>query len=136
MNQTILIGRLGADPEMRFGNNNPEMAITNFRVAVNRKANGKEFVDWFQVTTFGKLAEICAEHLQKGREVCLTGRMESKAYLSNTQVDGDGNPVLIQALGLIANEVQFLGSSGNGNGTNGTSPTAEPTQPTVDEPVA
>ena len=77
MHKTSLIGNLGSDPEQReAGWNN----ATNFTVAVNERWKDPEGEKqtrtiWYRVTAWGKLGEICFEHLQKGRKVYVEGKL-------------------------------------------------------------
>jgi single-strand DNA-binding protein len=104
--QTIIIGNLGRDPEMRYTPSGK--AVTDFSVAVNRKwtnADGTpgEEVTWFKVSAWGRLAETCSQYLTKGRQVMVVGRVKASAWTGQ-----DGNPRA--ALELTAQEVTFLGS--------------------------
>lgn len=70
----LLIGNLGADPEMRYTPNGH--AVTNFRVAVNQRipAGGDQWevaAQWFKVTVWGKQAEACNQYLKKGSKVAV-----------------------------------------------------------------
>jgi len=83
LNKVMIIGNLGADPEMRYtadGN-----ALTSFRVAASRNYNGpdgerKEETEWFSVVTWRKLAEQCSQFLQKGRRVYVEGRLRTRSW--------------------------------------------------------
>lgn len=109
---TVIVGRVGRDPEMRYTPNGA--AVTHFSVAVNRRYTDKdgnpvEKTKWFRVTAWGKLAEVCNEHLGKGRLVLVTGEIDASAYTGQ-----DGEPKA--SLELTAREVKFLGGkSGNGD---------------------
>lgn len=113
MNKVIVIGNLGSDPEMSYTPNGT--AVTRFSVASNRRykmANGeqREEVQWFRVSAFGNLAEVCNQWLEKGRQVYVEGRLTVSPY-----TDNQGNPRA--SANLNANEVQFLGGGQqNGNG--------------------
>jgi single-strand DNA-binding protein len=83
LNRVEIIGNLGADPEMRYTPTG--RAVTNFRVAVNRRwrdSEGQlqEKVEWFRVVAWGSLAELCNQYLQKGVPVYVAGRLESRSY--------------------------------------------------------
>ena len=101
MNQMSLIGRLTADPETRAGEKH-EMAT--FRLAIPRRNRrdgedaGAVFID---VVTFDGLAKTCADHLVKGRQVSVTGRLEQDEW---TGQDGDYR----SKHKIIADEVGFL----------------------------
>lgn len=77
LNKVMLIGRLGADPEMRYTASGT--AVTNFRVACTRRRRGgqegdvREETDWFTVVAWEKLAEITSSYLTKGSKVYVEG---------------------------------------------------------------
>ncbi len=83
LNKVQLIGRLGADPEMRYtaqGN-----AVTTFRVASSRawkKADGQleEETEWFRVVAWNRLGEVCGEYLPKGSRVYVEGRLKTRSW--------------------------------------------------------
>lgn len=83
LNKVMVIGNLGADPEMRYtadGN-----ALTSFRVAVNRSystpdGERREETEWFSVVAWRKLAEQCSQFLQKGRRVYVEGRLRTRSW--------------------------------------------------------
>jgi single-strand DNA-binding protein len=116
INRVIVTGNLTRDPELRSlpsGN-----SVCKLRVAVNsrRKDQSGEWVDkpnYFDVTVWGAQGENCATYLSKGRPVAIDGRLEWREW--ETQ---DGNKR--QAVEIIADSVQFLGSrDGSGGGGNG-----------------
>ena len=73
MNKVILLGRLTRDPETSYLAN--QTALAKFGLAVNRKWKDKEEVMFIDCTAFGKTAEIMGEHLTKGRQVLIEGRL-------------------------------------------------------------
>lgn len=83
LNKVLLIGNLGADPEMRYTPNGK--AVTTFRIAVNRTwrdSNGAQQDDtqWVRIVTWEKLAEICNRYLTKGRQVYIEGRLQTRSW--------------------------------------------------------
>lgn len=83
-NRVTVVGNLGADPEVRFMENGGK-AICNFRMAASEKWKDKdgqsqERTEWFNIVTFGPLAEICGEHLKKGRACLIEGRLQTRTY--------------------------------------------------------
>lgn len=81
VNKVILIGFLGDAPEVRFSQQGKP--VGTFSVAVNeswKDAQGtrQERVEWFRVVSFGRLAEVCGEYLQKGRHVYIEGRLQTR----------------------------------------------------------
>ena len=116
---TIIVGHLGRDPEMRY---TPDgAAVTSFNVATTRKWNDagtgepREKTTWVRVTAWRKLGELCAQYLTKGRLVLVEGEAEARAF-----TDREGNPRA--SLELTARNVKFLGRSG-------TAEVAEPETP-------
>src|SRR5262245_39145229 len=80
LNKVMIIGNLGADPEMRYTADGT--ALTSFRVASSRNFSGRdgerhEETEWFSVVTWQKLAEQCSQFLQKGRKVYVEGRLQT-----------------------------------------------------------
>jgi single-strand DNA-binding protein len=83
LNKVMIIGNLGADPEMRYTADGT--ALTNFRVASSRtysdrSGERKEETEWFSVVTWQKLAEQCSQFLQKGRRVYVEGRIQTRSW--------------------------------------------------------
>jgi single-strand DNA-binding protein len=83
LNKVQVIGRLGADPEVRMTNEGN--TVTTFRVASSRswkKADGQlgEETEWFRVVAWNKLAEVCAEYLRKGSRVYIEGRLKTRSW--------------------------------------------------------
>jgi single-strand DNA-binding protein len=78
VNKVILIGNLGKDPEIKYSASG--MAVCKFTVATNEKVKGKEKVEWHNIVTFDKLAEICGEFLNKGSHVYIEGKIQTSNY--------------------------------------------------------
>src|SRR5690606_15394886 len=84
LNRAILIGRLTADPELRY--TQAGHAVTTFRIAVDRpfsNQQGERETDFFPIVTWRKLAETCAHNLGKGRLVAVEGRLQNRSYKTN-----------------------------------------------------
>jgi single-strand DNA-binding protein len=116
VNVVVVTGNLTQDPELRHLGSGT--AVCELRVAVNtRRKEGNDWVDkpnYFNVTVWGAQGENCAQYLSKGRPVAIEGRLEWREWEAK---DGSGKR---QAIQIVANTVQFLGSrdgsGGNGNG--------------------
>jgi single-strand DNA-binding protein len=83
VNKVILIGNLGADPEVRYTSNG--QAVTELRMATSEQWTDKdgqrqERTEWHAVSVWGKTAELCGQYLAKGRKVYVEGRLESREY--------------------------------------------------------
>jgi single-strand DNA-binding protein len=131
VNVVVITGNLTRDPELRHTGGGT--AICELRVAVNsRRKDGQtgEWVDkpnYFDVTVWGAQGENCANYLSKGRPVAVEGRLDWREWEAK---DGSKR----QAVQIIANTVQFLGSrdgsgggggGGNGNGGGGFTPSSD-----------
>jgi single-strand DNA-binding protein len=111
LNRVVIVGNLTRDPELR---NTPSgTAVCSLRVAVNsrRKDQTGQWVDkpnYFNVTVFGQQGENCAQYLSKGRPVAVDGRLEWREWESEAGKR--------EAVEIVAETVQFLGSRGDGEG--------------------
>ncbi|MSQ68096.1 MAG: single-stranded DNA-binding protein [Gammaproteobacteria bacterium] len=115
LNKVMLIGNLGADPEIRYGTGGGSQ-ITNIRLATAESWRDKETGDqqerteWHRVVFFGRLAEIAGEYLKKGSQVYLEGRIQTRKWN-----DKDGTERY--STEIVASEMQMLGGrAGSGGG--------------------
>lgn len=99
MNSVCIIGNLTRDPELRHLPSGTEVA--EFGIAVNSKKGDEERADFFDVTTFGKQAEVCAQYLAKGRKVAIEGRLQQDRW----QTEGGENRSKVK---IVAHRVDFL----------------------------
>jgi single-strand DNA-binding protein len=117
VNVVVITGNLTQDPELRHTGGGT--SVCELRVAVNsrRKDQSGNWVDkpnFFNVVVFGGQGENCANYLSKGRPVAIEGRLDWREWEAK---DGSGKR---QAIQIIANTVQFLGSrDGSGGGQGG-----------------
>jgi single-strand DNA-binding protein len=123
INKVILIGRLGADPEIRYTNNGT--AVANFSLATstnwtNKSGEREERTDWHKIVAFGRLGEICGEYLNKGKQVYVEGRLQTRSW-----EDKDGNKR--KTTEVVALQLQMLGAP------SGDRPTGEETLSTQEE---
>jgi single-strand DNA-binding protein len=115
VNKVILVGNLGADPDMRYTPSG--QGVCELRVATSESWNDKngqrqERVEWHRIVVWGKRAEVCSKYLSKGRQVYIEGRIQTRTY-----DDKDGNKKYITE--VIANDVQFLGGGNREGGAGG-----------------
>lgn len=105
VNKVILIGRLGQNPEMRATGNGTSVATLSVATSERFKKDGQmqEKTEWHRVVVWGKTAESCAAYLQKGREVYVEGRLQTRSWEKS-----DG--VTQYSTEIIAEAVKFLGS--------------------------
>ena len=126
VNKVILVGNLGADPEVRYASSGA--AVVNFRIATSEnwtnKEGGKETrTEWHRIVAFGKLAEICAEYLNKGKQVFVEGRLQSRSW-----EDKEGNKRWTTE--VVAGNVVMLGGAGDQARGTGGEPDEGPPAPT------
>lgn len=102
MNKVILIGRLTADPELRYTPSGTPTSTVN--VAVDRLPNkdGEVVADFIRCVVWGKSAENLAKYMSKGRKIAIEGRLQVRSY------DKDGSKRWVAE--VIAERVQYLGS--------------------------
>ncbi|MEE9614365.1 MAG: single-stranded DNA-binding protein [Thermodesulfobacteriota bacterium] len=147
VNKAILVGNLGADPEIRYTPSGT--AVVNFRIATSenwkdKEGQKQERTEWHRIVAFGKLAEICGEYLSKGKQVYLEGRIQTRQW-----DDRDGNKRYTTE--VVANQMQMLGrvgdapakmpssgsssggSSSGGSSSGGASSAEEPPPPDMDD---
>jgi single-strand DNA-binding protein len=110
INRVVLTGNLTRDPELRSTGSG--MSVCSMRIACNtrRKDGSGNWVDkpnYFDVTVWGAQGENCAQYLAKGRPVAVDGRLEWREW-----EDKEGHKR--QAVDIIADSVQFLGSREGG----------------------
>jgi single-strand DNA-binding protein len=105
LNKVMVIGRLGRDPEMRYTPSG--RPVTTFSVAASRnwttsEGERKVETEWFNVVAWGNLAEICKQHLVKGQQVYIEGRLQTRHW-----DDQEGNRHT--SVEIVANEMIMLG---------------------------
>ena len=116
INKVILIGTLGADPEIRYAASGG--AIANVRLATAESWRDKESgeqqerTEWHRVVFFGRTAEVVEQYLRKGSQIYVEGRLQTRKWQ-----DRDGNDKYTTE--IVANEMQMLGGRGGGGGGGG-----------------
>jgi len=108
--QIVLLGRLGRDPEMHYTADGTP--VTAFSVAVDKYEKEEHKTTWFRVTAWRKLAEVCNDHLAKGRLVLVIGEVSARAYTGK-----DGTPRV--SLEVTARDVRFADTKGKSDGQEG-----------------
>jgi single-strand DNA-binding protein len=121
LNKVMIIGHLGRDPEMRYTPSG--RPVTTFSVATNRSwtsADGErhEETEWFNIVAWGSLAEICNQHLRKGQQVYIEGRLQTRRW-----EDNEGNKHFTTE--LVAKEMIMLGDRREVSGESHVAPVAE-----------
>lgn len=108
INKVILIGNLGADPEVRYGTSGG--AITTLRLATSESWKDKqtgqqqERTEWHRVKLFGKLAEIAGEYLRKGRQVYIEGSLRTDKYTDSAGIERYTTDIIADAMQMIGGQ--------------------------------
>lgn len=134
VNKVILVGNLGADPEMRYLPSGE--AVANLRLATtdtwkDKDGNKQEQTEWHRVSFFGRQAEVCGQYLKKGSQIYVEGSIRTRKYQ-----DKDGQERY--ATDIRGDRMQMLGSRQgmgeappreNGGGGGSARPAAKPAAP-------
>lgn len=118
INKVILVGTLGADPDVKFAANGN--AIANLSVATSEEWNDKssgqkqQKTEWHRVTIFGKLAEIAGQYLRKGSQVYLEGKLQTRKWQDQNGQDRYTTEVVLSG---FDGTMQMLGGNRQGGDT-------------------
>jgi single-strand DNA-binding protein len=109
INKAILIGNLGADPEIRYTQSGTQVAT--FRIATTERWKGQdgqmqENTEWHKIVAWGKLAETCGEYLNKGSRVYIEGKIQTRKWQ-----DQNGNDRYTTE--IVAREMKMLSPRGS-----------------------
>jgi single-strand DNA-binding protein len=108
VNKVILVGRLGADPQLRYTPSG--RAVVNFSIATNQvwkdqEGKQQERTEWHRVVAWGKLAEVIGEWLKKGSAAYIEGRLQTRSY-------EDTSGVKKYITEVVATDLEMLGGAG------------------------
>lgn len=112
INKVILVGNLGKDPETRYTQSNT--AVTTITLATSdswrdkNTGENQERTEWHRVVLWGRLGEIAGEYLQKGRQVYIEGRLQTRKWQDQSGQDR-------YTTEIVANEMQMLGGRTGGS---------------------
>lgn len=124
LNRAVLIGRLTADPQLRYTSSG--IAVVAFTLAVERKyknAAGEKITDFIDIEVWRKAAENCAKYLHKGSLAAVDGSLQLKTYT-------DKNGSRHKAAVIVAEDIRFLSTPAAG-----VKPLAESPDTAGDEPL-
>lgn len=113
VNKVILIGNLGADPEVRYTPGGS--AVANIRIATSESWKDKntgelqERTEWHRVALFGRLGEVAGQYLRKGSKVFIEGKIRTRKWQDQSGQDRYSTEI-------IADQMQMLDSRGAGGG--------------------
>ena len=112
VNKVILVGNLGNKPELKTLPSG--QTVCKFSLATNeswtdKQGQKQERTEWHRIKVWGKVGENCAKYLDKGRQVYIEGKIQTRT------VEGDGGKKYYTD--IVAHQVQFLGGRDGGAGT-------------------
>ena len=107
VNKVILIGRLGADPELKYTPSGA--AVTNFNIATNEAWKGKDGnpqvrTDWHRIVAWRQLAEFCIKYLKKGNRVYVEGRLRTRSWENKEGTTSHITEIIINHLQMLDNK--------------------------------
>lgn len=109
VNKVIVVGHLGQDPSVRYLPSGE--AVANFSVATSSKYKNKsaevvEEVEWHRCSVFGKLAEICEQYLLKGSLVYIEGRLKTRKWTDNANVERYSTEINVREMTMLGGRPQ------------------------------
>lgn len=113
VNKVILVGNLGKDPELSYlpsGQSVAKFSLATSRSYKDKSGEMKEETEWHNIVAWGKLGEICAQYLAKGRQAYVEGRIQTRTWEGR-----DGNKRT--SVDIVASDVQMLGGRGESGAT-------------------
>jgi single-strand DNA-binding protein len=127
VNKVILVGNLGADPEVRYTPSGA--AVANFSLATtdqwtNKDGGKEEKTEWHRIVAFNRLGEICGEYLHKGKQVYIEGKIQTRSW-------EDKEGIKRYTTEIVALGMQMLGTKGRDDTASRMSE-----RPPVEEPLS
>ena len=99
VNNCMFIGRLGRDPESRFTQSGK--TVVNFSIACSEKRGGEEYTEWVNIVVWDKLGEICAQYLQKGSLVYISGRMKTRKWQDQSGIERHTTEIVAREMKML-----------------------------------
>ena len=117
VNKVILIGNIGADPELRYTPSGT--AVTNFNMATNENwtdnsGDRQERTEWHRIVAWGRLAEICNQYLRKGSKVYIEGRLQTRSWEGQDGQKRYTTEVVARDMQILDSREEYDGAGGGG----------------------
>jgi len=121
-NLAILIGNLGADPEIRHTQSGTQVAT--FNIATTERWKGQdgqmqENTEWHRIVAFNKLAEICGEYLNKGSKVYIEGKIQTRKWQDQSGNDRYTTEIIAKEMKMLSPRGSQSGSGYSGSDSSG-----------------
>ncbi|MDD2465489.1 MAG: single-stranded DNA-binding protein [Desulfobulbus sp.] len=122
INKVILIGNLGADPEIRYTQSGT--AVATFSLATTERRKGQdgqvqEMTEWHRVVAWQRLAEICGEYLSKGSKIYIEGRLQTRKWKDQSGNDRYTTEIIAREMKMLSPRSAAAGSGGGEYGGGG-----------------
>ena len=117
VNKVLLIGNLGADPEVRYTQNSKAVASFSLATTERRKGNDgqvQDHTEWHRCVAWGRLAEICGEYLAKGSKVYVEGKIQTRKWKDQGGVDRYTTEIVIFEMKMLSPRQGGESNSGAG----------------------
>jgi len=119
INKVILIGNLGADPEIRY--TQAGTPVASFSLATTERRKGQdgqvqELTEWHRIVAWQRLAEICGEYLTKGSKVYIEGRLQTRKWKNQEGRDQYTTEVVAREIKMLSPRNESVGSSSGQGG--------------------
>ncbi len=129
INKAILIGNLGADPEIRYTQSGTP--VTTFNVATTERWKDKsgeqqEHTEWHRIVAWQRLAEICSEYLSKGTKVYIEGRIQTRKWQDQNGNDRYTTEIVAREMKILSPRASSGGMGGGGGSFDEPPPFNEP----------
>ena len=120
VNKVILVGNLGADPEVRYLPSGE--AVVNLRLATtdtwkDKEGNKQEATEWHRVSFFGRQAEVCGQYLKKGSQIYVEGSIRTKKYTDKDGAEKYATEIRGDRMQMLGGRQGMGGDSGSGSGS-------------------
>src|SRR5690625_2768372 len=110
VNKATLLGRLGADPEVRYTQANTAVATLSLATSMRYKdKNGErqENTEWHRITAWGKLAEICQKYLTKGSQIYLEGYIQTRSWEDKEGIKRYTTEIVMQQMTMLGSKAEI-----------------------------
>jgi len=138
VNKVILVGNLGADPEMRYLPSGE--AVANLRLATtdswkDKDGNKQEQTEWHRVSYFGRQAEVCGQYLKKGSQIYVEGSIRTRKYQDKDGVEKYATEIRGDRMQMLGSRQGMGGDSPRDNNSGGGRPAARPPAQSAPAPM-
>ncbi|MBM9602866.1 single-stranded DNA-binding protein [Desulfopila inferna] len=132
VNKAILIGNLGADPEIRYTQSGTQVATFNIATTErfkDRDGNSQEKTEWHRIVAWAKLAEICGEYLNKGSKVYIEGKIQTRKWQDQNGNDKYTTEIIAREMKMLSPRGGVESGGAGGGGSYGSSQDSFPEPP-------